>query len=173
MFPYGLTQKHISDSVRATETYFNSIRVSDGAPHILELMPKSAISSLVSDTMIHYLASLCPSLVKNKLASGYPDLLPRSKYPNYAIKSGSEGIEIKASARNSAWDSHNIEKGWFLTVKYCMTSAQITISEICLAQLEGSDWSYSPRNSGSRRTATARINKSGLAKLKAGKVYST
>ncbi len=172
MLPYGLTLDHISDSVRATENYFNSISVAPGAPHILDLMPKSAISSLVSDAIIYYLEINCHQLIKNELASGYPDLLPKSGYPNYAISNGALGIEVKASTRKSAWDAHNPSAGWVLTVAYISAGTQVVITEVCIALLSVDDWNNSPRKSGSRRTHTARINANGVAKLRLGKVYS-
>ncbi len=172
MLPYGLTLEQIASCVQATETYFCAINVAPNAPHILQLIPRSAISSLVSDTIIHYLTIYCPQIAKNKLSSGYPDLLPIDKYPSLSEKKALDGIEVKSSSRDSAWDSHNPEQGWFLTVRYKLEGTRIHILELNLARLEITDWSHSPQKTGSRRTATARINKSGLQKLKQGKIFA-
>ena len=46
-----------------------------------------------------------------------------------------------------------------------------TVVAVMLANLTETDWSISGRASGSRRTPTASVNRTGLRKLRAGTVY--
>ena len=49
--------------------------------------------------------------------------------------------------------------------------APTSVDRVLCAQLEESDWSFSGRKEGSRRTPTASIKRSGLMKLETNAIY--
>lgn len=174
MLPYGLTHQHITDSVAQIETYF--VKINEAATHgrlplLGSVLAPSALSGLVSELMVSTLSSVCPSLTSNSRTGGFPDLVPTNLYEGDGILRGDHGIEVKAS-KNSAWQGHNIEEGWFLAIAYeQLPNFDIRLSEVYLALLCKEDWTFCPRKENSRRTPTASINKSGLKKLRSSLVY--
>jgi hypothetical protein len=97
-------------------------------------------------------------------------------YPEDKCLRGDDGIEVKASRRSTGWQGHNKESGWLMMCQYSvdietepteMREPTGVVRVLC-ARLDESDWSFSGRKEGSRRTATATIAN---AKLIASVVY--
>jgi hypothetical protein len=138
----------------------------------------AAFSGMMSGLVVGGVAKQSASLTANNYHNGRPDLVPPGVYENDACHRGDEGIEVKAS-RTSSWQGHNAETGW---VMICVFSADAKtepveersptkIDMVLCASLEESDWTFSGRSATSRRTPTASINASGVAKLNAGVIY--
>lgn len=143
-----------------------------------ELLAAATFSTVMSELVVSGISKQSAGVIKNQHHNGRPDLVPRGFYERDGSLRGAEGIEVKAS-KGVAWQGHNVETGWIMICQYDIdTSGQpveerrpTAIGRILCAKLEESDWSFSPRSEGSRRTPTASIVRSGVAKLAAGVIY--
>lgn len=93
-------------------------------------------------------------------------------------------VEVKVSRYAGGWQGHNPEKIWVMVFRYfndphrperdprpMAERLQFQIVEVLAAPLEKTDWSAQGRGVGSRRTPTASIIASGVAKLRANWIY--
>lgn len=136
-------------------------------------------SSIVGEFLGMTIPRYCPTLARNRFHNGHPDLIPDAVYPGNAIQYASEGIEIKASRRSSGWQGHNPESVWLLLFHFESNSASelrpiarpFQFKGVYAAKLDREDWSFSGRSETSRRTITASVNASGVAKMKRNWVY--
>jgi hypothetical protein len=130
----------------------------------------------MSELFVAGVSKRSATVVANRYHNGRPDLVPRGMYPEDKCQRGDEGIEVKASRRSTGWQGHNKESGWLMMCQYSvdidtdpaeMREPARVVRVLC-ARLEESDWSFSGRREGSRRTPTATIAK---AKLITSVVY--
>jgi len=142
-----------------------------------ELILGNSLSGLISEFVVKSLARASQTLMANKKVGGYPDLLPKTKYSTDTVLKGTDGIEVKTSIQRGGWQGHNPEKCWVMIFRYTIgkqkdnTTLPLTFTEILCARLVKSDWSFSGRKQGSRRTPTASIKKTGVEKLRSNFVY--
>lgn len=182
--PYGLAVGHIR---RAMEGFVDFLGFINGQLYTKEiprlesfLMPAN-FSSMVGEFINTNIPKHCIDLVKNRYHNGHPDLVPRAMYPGDAVQYSQEGIEVKASRRTSGWQGHNPEGVWLMVFHFDSntsrdTSKGINPKPFCfkgvyVARIEKEDWTYSGRSGASRRTITARVNKSGREKMMANWAY--
>lgn len=121
------------------------------------------------------------TLVKNQYHNGHPDLIPHGLFPNNAVQYAAEGIEVKGSRHASGWQGHNPESVWLMVFYFdSNTSNEVykgigpkpfRFKGVYAAKLEKEDWAFSGRSATSRRTVTASVTKSGVAKMKANWIY--
>lgn len=105
--------------------------------------------------------------------------MPPAHYEGDAAQNGKEGVELKTSRATSGWQGHNPEGGWLMVFQIGVdTEAEpvydrepTRVERVLIAQLEESDWNFSGRRPGSRRTPTASVNRTGREKLELGAVY--
>jgi hypothetical protein len=144
------------------------------------LMPAN-FSSVVSEFMNTSIPRYCPTLARNTYHNGHPDLVPIGKYPNNAAQYATEGIEVKASRYLSGWQGHNIEEGWLLVFVFDSNRpADLTRNvaprpfrfvKVLGAELAREDWSFAGRSETSRRTITAGVTPTGVAKMETNWIY--
>lgn len=156
----------------------NSALTDKGLSRLEEVLKPQTFTSIISDTLAVYVGHHARVLTPNRYFNGHPDLIPGGQYPNDAVQSGAEGVEVKATVRpTSAADMHSSREGWLCLFRYRVdrvtepaTDRRPTeIVEILLAHLEPDDFRRNERSDRGTRTATP--HKGGLAKLRANWLY--
>lgn len=136
-------------------------------------------SGFLSELVVKALARHCPSLERNTLVGGHPDLIPQGIYDQNAVLRGDEGIEVKVSLQSGGWQGHNPEEAWIMVFQIAVDRQTTpveqrqptTFEKVMLAQLQLDHWSFSGRGEGSRRTPTASILRTGTDLLHANAIY--
>ena len=114
---------------------------------------------------------------KNKYHNEHPDLIEKGKYDNDSIQHSHEGIEVKASRYGKGWQGHNPENVWLIVFVFQCTRPNDDLitpfhfTAVYGAKLEESDWQFSGRSEGSRRTITASVKNTGFEKMNKNWIY--
>ena len=182
--PYGLKTEHIYDSMTAFIEFLGFLNQqlrTKSIPRLKSFLMPANFSSIVGEFMNITIPRFCDSLVKNRYHNGHPDLIPRGAFPEDAVQHSTEGIEIKGSRHASGWQGHNAEAVWLMVFHFDSNTANDAKLQIepkpfqflgvYAARLELQDWSFSSRSETSRRTITASVTQSGVAKMKSNWVY--
>lgn len=187
VLPYGVTPAGILLSIDDVYSYLNAVNrasIEHGYDRLEDFAQPAGFSGLLSHLFVRSLArqfsNATPGLAVNQFPNGRPDLVPRAHYADDRVLQGDHGIEVKVSRARSGWQGHNPESGWLLIVQVDIDAQTAPVHErrptsvtrVMIARLDASDWNFSGRGVGSRRTPTASVNASGLAKLERGTVYS-
>ncbi|HLG73482.1 MAG TPA: hypothetical protein VK009_23935 [Chloroflexota bacterium] len=157
----------------------NSFLTERGWDRLEELLSAATFSGVMSEFVVEGISKRSAAVVKNTFHNGRPDLVPRGHYGKDGCQQGDEGIEVKASRWSAGWQGHNVESGWIMICQYNIDTTSLPLEDreptkidrILCAQLERDDWSFSGRGATSRRTPTASIRRSAVAKLAANIVY--
>ena len=144
------------------------------------LMPAN-FSSIVGEFMSSTIPKHCEGLVKNRYHNGHPDLIPAHRFQNDMCQHGRDGIEIKGSRYLKAWQGHNPEDTWLMVFVFegnrpvdegkCVAPIPFRFRMVVGADLTKSDWLFAGRSETSRRTITASVTNSGLAKMMGNWIY--
>lgn len=182
--PYGLTTDHLYNAMVDFVEFLGFINqqlYSKGFPRLESFLMPANFSSLVAEFMNLTIPRYCASLVKNGYHNGHPDLLPDGRFPANAVQYAHEGIEIKGSRHRSGWQGHNPESVWLMVFHFDSNTAShqnklipprpFRFQGVYGAKLEAEDWAFSGRSATSRRTITASVNQTGVAKMKANWIY--
>ena len=184
--PYGMHAEGLVAAMNGVYAYLHAVNVASvehGYGRLEELMQKAGFSGLLSQSFMRAVAgafsSESPGLTLNQYPNGRPDLVPRAHYDGDAVKNGDEGVELKTSRSTSGWQGHNPEGGWLMVFQIAVDATTepiydrgpTRVDRVLIAKLEESDWNFSGRGVGSRRTPTASINQPGRKKLERGAVY--
>ena len=126
------------------------------------------------------LAKHSRTLVENHHFNGHPDLIVQGRYPNNAVASGSEGIEIKSTLKaGGAVDTHGAREQWMCVFVYgvdresepAQDRAPMQFREVYLAHVTVADFRKNPRGELGTRTAT--LDRAGIRKLRSNWIYKT
>lgn len=181
VLPYGLRVAEVKaamDDIYDLLYNVNQFLAQRGWDRLEDMLLAAAFSGMMSGLVVGGVSKQSATLTANKYHNGRPDLVPQGRYEGDSCHRGDEGIEVKAS-RTSSWQGHNAETGWIMICQYSADSLTLPaedrspskIEMVLCANLVESDWSFSGRGEGSRRTPTASINASGVQKLRAGVIY--
>lgn len=179
--PYQFAIKEIEAAINDVYNFLhetNNFLVAKGYSRLEEIMLTNAFAGFLSEIIVKNLADNCRTLVRNMKVGGYPDLIPKDRYPDNSVLKG-KGIEVKTSKQKGGWQGHNPEKGWIMVFRYKIDNETepvqnrnpTEIVEVLAAELDKKDWSFSGRSGASRRTITASIVKSGMEKLRSNRIY--
>ena len=185
--PYGLTVEHLFGAMNDFVDFLSVINVelvNKGFPRLESVMMPANFSSLVSEFMKDAIPKHCPGLVLNQYHNGHPDLLPEGEFDDAGAQHASVGVEVKASRYKSGWQGHNPENSWLMV--FCFDSNRpgdarrgkridpkpFRFVGVYGAQLSESDWRFSGRAEGSKRTITASVIGSGYLKMTQNWIYS-
>jgi hypothetical protein len=182
VLPYEIKPDEIFNAIEKTHNFFHDINnflVSNNYSRLEDLMLGNSFAGFLSEIVVKNLSDCIGNLERNTKIGGYPDLIPKGKYPNNSVLHG-EGIEVKCSKQRGGWQGHNPEVGWILICRYSIDTetqpiidrAPTEIIEVLCANLTEEDWQFSGRSETSRRTITASIIKSGMEKLRSNIIYS-
>jgi hypothetical protein len=179
--PYELRLKDFELAMEDTYDFFydvNKLLVGKGLQRLDDMMRPAAMSGIISDMLTASLAKHARTLVENGYFNGHPDLIVQGRYANNAVKSGSEGIEIKSTRkRGGAVDTHGARDQWMCVFVYLTdhetepaTARQpMRITEVYLGRVSERDFRKNARGTLGTRTAT--LDKSGIAKLRSDWIY--
>ncbi len=182
--PYGLTTDHIRQAMGdfiAFLSFINTQLHTRQMPRLETFLMPANFSSMVGEFMVAVIPQHCLVLVKNRYHNGHPDLLPKGMFPGDSVLHANEGIEVKASRRQSGWQGHNPEGVWLMVFVFDANSARdraqgilprpFRFVKVVGARLSKEDWRFSGRSRTSRRTITASVTRSGYSKMEANWIY--
>jgi hypothetical protein len=179
--PYGLRLADFEMAMQDVYDFFhdvNSNLVEKRIRRLDDLLRPAMMSGLLSDLMTSSLATHSRSLTENSYFNGHPDLIVNGVYPGNAVKSGSEGVEIKATKKaGGAVDTHGARKQWMCVFVYRMDNIgepavdrePMRFTEVYLGEVDISDFRKNARGELGTRTAT--LHAEGIQKLRKNWIY--
>jgi hypothetical protein len=156
----------------------NSNLVAKGLRRMEDMMRPAALSGMISDMLTASLAQHARSLTENEYFNGHPDLVVQGVYPDNAVQSGDEGIEVKTTKkRGGAVDMHGARAQWLCVFVYradtetqpASQRAPLRFTEVYLGHVSTDDFRRNDRGELGTRTAT--LHAEGIAKLRTEWVY--
>lgn len=180
--PYGLRVAEVRAALEDVYDFLynvNKFLTEKGWDRLEETLLGATFSGVISEMVVQSVSKQSTSLIRNQYHNGRPDLIPSGLYPSDSMLQAGEGVEVKASRHQGGWQGHNVESGWIMIFQYQVDLETTPVEEreptrfarVLIAQLDESDWSFSGRREGSRRTITASIRRSGKEKLLANALY--
>lgn len=179
--PYELRTGIFREAMQDVYDFFYDVNVNlraKGLSRLDDFLRPAALSGIVSDMLTARLAAHSQTLCENRHFNGHPDLIVKGVYPNDAVKSGLEGIEIKATRKpGGAVDTHGARKQTMCVFVYAVDNvtepvserAALTFREVYLGPVEESDFRRNPRGELGTRTAT--LDARGIKKLRQHWLY--
>lgn len=158
----------------------NKLLTEKGLQRLDEILRPAIMSGVLSDMLTASLASHSRSLAQNKYFNGHPDLVVRGRYSGDAVKSGSEGVEVKTTRKTGgAVDMHGARDQWLCVFVYAVDSESepvidrrpMAFTEIYLGQVTRGDFRRNDRGELGTRTAT--LDRDGLERFRASWIYRT
>ena len=156
----------------------NSHLLTKGLQRLDDMLRLAIMSGLLSDMLTASLARHSRVLTENKYFNGHPDLVKQGIYPDNAIKSGTEGVEIKTTRKaGGAVDTHGAREQWMCVFVYTVDTTSepaidrtpMTFTEVYLGKVVVDDFRKNPRSELGTRTAT--LHKDGVRKLRDSWIY--
>ena len=179
--PYQLRVEDFSLVMQDIYDFFfdvNTHLFNKGIRRLDEMLRPAAMSGLISDMVTASLAQHSRVLVENQFHNGHPDLIVNGIYPNDAVKSGTEGVEVKTTRkRGGAVDTHGAREQWMCVFVYqvdnvsepAVDRAPMRFTEVYLGHVTVDDFRRNPRGELGTRTAT--LDRFGIRKLRENWVY--
>jgi hypothetical protein len=179
--PYQLRVQDFSLVMQDIYDFFfdvNTHLLNKGIKRLDEMLRPAAMSGLISDMVTASMAQHSRVLVENRYHNGHPDLIVNGIYPNDAVKSGTQGVEIKTTRkRGGAVDTHGAREQWMCVFVYevdnasepAVDRAPMRFTEVYLGHVTVDDFRRNPRGELGTRTAT--LDRYGIQKLRQSWVY--
>jgi hypothetical protein len=179
--PYQLRQADIEMAMQDVYDFFhdvNSLLVERGLQRLDDMLRPAIMSGVLSDMITASLAKHSRSLTENTYFNGHPDLVVQGVYPGNAVKSGDQGVEIKATRKaGGAVDTHGAREQWMCVFVYVVDNDgepaidrdPMTFTEVYLGHVSIDDFRRNPRGELGTRTAT--LHKHGIQKLRENWLY--
>jgi hypothetical protein len=157
----------------------NDFLVGKGLPRLDDTLRKAILSGVLSDMLTDAMAKHARNMARNMYHNGHPDLLVGGVYPEDSVKSGTDGIEIKATKKKGgAVDTHGARDQTMCIFVYKVDADRkksvwdrdpLEFKEIYIFGVKESDFRFNDRSRLGTRTAT--LDKSGIKKLRSNWVY--
>jgi hypothetical protein len=157
----------------------NQFLVDKGLPRLDDTLRPANMSGFLSDMLTDSMAKHARNMKRNAYHNGHPDLIVGGVYPNDSVKSGTEGIEIKATQKKGgAVDTHGARDQTMCvfvyridrdTNKSVYDRAPLEFYEVYLFAVTVADFRNNPRGVLGTRTST--LHKEGIKKLRENWVY--
>lgn len=156
----------------------NKLLSSKGLQRLDDMLRPAIMSGLLSDMLSASVAKHSRTLVQNRYFNGHPDLVVQGRYPNDAVKAGSDGVEIKTTRnRGGAVDTHGARDQWMCVFVYTIDDktepavdrSAMSFKEIYLGQVTTADFRQNARGPLGTRTAT--LDRQGITKLRGNWIY--
>lgn len=179
--PYQLRIQDFQAAMQDVYDFFydvNELLLRKGLHRFDDMLRPAAMSGIISDMMTASLAAHARSLVENRHFNGHPDLVVQGLYPNNAVQSGADGIEVKSTRnRGGAVDTHGAREQWMCVFVYstdhetepAVNRLPMRFTEVYLGQVTIDDFRSNARSALGTRTAT--LHADGIAKLRTSWVY--
>lgn len=180
--PYNLRQSDFEAAIQDVYDFFydvNTNLVGRDLSRLDDMMRPAAVSGLISDMLTEAMAKHSRSLTVNQHFNGHPDLVVKGRYPNDAVKSGEDGVEIKSTRkRGGAVDTHGARRQWMCVFVYevddttepAIDRAPLIFREVYLGYVGLEDFRSNRRNT-DVGTRTATLDANGIARLRQSWVY--
>ena len=156
----------------------NTHLLGKGLERLDDMLRPAIMSGVLSDMLTASLARHARVLTENRYHNGHPDLLVQGVYADNAVRSGTEGVEIKTT-RNAggAVDTHGARDQWLCVFVYRVDNrsepvrarAPMTFTGVYLGNVTVNDFRRNARGELGTRTAT--LHQEGIRKLRSSWVY--
>ncbi len=179
--PFGLRLKDFEMAMQDVYDFFYDVNIGlidRGLQRLDDMLRPAIMSGVLSDMLTASLAKHSRSLTVNLYHNGHPDLVVSGVYSDNKVKSGSEGVEIKATRKaGGAVDTHGARDQWMCVFVYDVDNASepakdrgpMAVKEIYLGRVTIDDFRKNQRGELGTRTAT--LHKNGIEKLRKNWVY--
>jgi len=179
--PYELRLDDFKIAMQDVYDFFydvNNSLLDKGLRRLEDTLRPAILSGILSDIITSSMAKHARTLVENHFFNGHPDLIVNGIYPNNSVKSGEEGVEIKATNKpGGAVDTHGAREQFLCVWVYktdkitepAINRNPLTFSEIYLNKVEIADFRRNERGELGTRTAT--LHRDGIKKLRENWVY--
>lgn len=156
----------------------NLLLAEKGLDRLDDMLRPAGMSGLISDMLTASLARHSRTLTENQYHNGHPDLIVKGVYPDNAVKSGEEGVEIKTTRKKGgAVDTHGARDQWMCSFVYevdnktqpAMNRAPMRFTEVYVIEVTVDD--FRKNNRGELGTRTATLDRAGLAKMRESWLY--
>lgn len=164
--PFGLRTKDFEMAMHDVYDFFydvNQFLVSRGLERLDDMLRPANMSGTISDMLTSSLAKHSRSLVPNEYHNGHPDLIVKGHYSNNAVKSGTEGVEIKSTRKKGgAVDTHGARQQRMCVFVYAvdnetepaLSREAMRFTEIYIGAVDEGDFRRNERGILGTRTAT-------------------
>lgn len=181
ILPYELRREDFQMAMQDVYDFFfdvNSGLATKGLQRLDEMLRPAIMSGVLSDMLTASLAKHSRVLTENKYFNGHPDLIVQGVYAGNAVKSGSDGVEIKTTRKTGgAVDTHGARDQWMCVFVYNVDNESepvsdrkaMTFIEVYLGKVSVDDFRKNPRGELGTRTAT--LHKDGIKKLRENWLY--
>ena len=181
VLPFELRMQDFQMAMQDVYDFFydvNSHLVRKGLQRLDDMLRPAILSGVLSDMLTSSLAKHSRALRENQYFNGHPDLIVQGIYPGNAIKSGTEGVEIKTTRKaGGAVDTHGAREQWMCVFVYDVDAETepvihrrpLSFAEVYLGRVTIRDFRRNPRGELGTRTAT--LHKDGIRKLRQGWIY--
>ena len=158
----------------------NTALIGKGLQRMDDMLRPAIMSGLLSDMLTASVARHSRALTENRYFNGHPDLIVKGVYAGDAIKSGSEGVEIKTTRKaGGAVDTHGARDQWMCVFVYMIDAESepanarqpMTFTEVYMGDVTREDFRKNARGELGTRTAT--LHKDGVAKLRSNWIYKS
>jgi hypothetical protein len=179
--PFALRLKDFEIAMQDVYDFFfdvNALLLGKGLHRMDDMLRPAAMSGMISDMLTASMAKHARSLVENRHFNGHPDLVVQGRYPNNAVPSGKDGIEIKSTRKKGgAVDTHGARDQWMCVFVYvtdhktepAMDRAPMKFTEVYLGDVKTADFRNNPRGMLGTRTST--LSGKGVQKLRSNWIY--
>lgn len=179
--PFELRLKDFEMAMQDVYDFFfdvNQHLSSRGLQRLDEMLRPANMSGTISDMLTASLGKHSQVLVQNRYHNGHPDLVVGGKYPNNAVKSGVDGVEVKTTRKaGGAVDTHGARDQWMCVFVYGIDNETepttdrrpMTFTESYLGKVVVADFRKNPRSELGTRTAT--LDRRGIARLRENWLY--
>ena len=179
--PFELRLDDFRLAVQDVYDFFHDVNnhlIDRGLQRLEDMLRPAIMSGLLSDMLTASLAKHSRVLTENLYHNGHPDLIVQGRYPNNAVKAGTDGVEIKTTRRSGgAVDTHGARDQWLNVFVYRVDTdsepardrAPMTFTESYVSNVTVGDFRRNQRSELGTRTAT--LHRDGLRKLRDSWVY--
>ncbi|MCC7049600.1 MAG: hypothetical protein IT562_23015 [Alphaproteobacteria bacterium] len=179
--PFELRLKDFEIAMQDVYDFFfdvNKLLLGKGLHRMDDMLRPAAMSGMISDMLTASMARHSRVLVENEKFNGHPDLIVRGRYPNNAIASGADGVEIKSTRKpGGAVDTHGARDQWMCVFVYATDHisepardrSPMKFTEVYLGHVTAADFRKNARSELGTRTAT--LGALGIRKLRQNWIY--
>src|SRR5260370_4200924 len=155
--PYELRVQDFQMAMQDVYDFFFDVNlhlVGKGLERLDDMLRPAIMSGVLSDMLSASLAKHSRVLTENQYFNGHPDLIVQGLYPGNAVKSGTQGVEIKTTRKaGGAVDSHGAREQWLCVFVYEVDTQSepardrrpMMFTEIYLGKVTIGDFRRNPR----------------------------
>ncbi len=179
--PYELRIEDFQMAMQDVYDFFfdvNSMLTKRGLQRLDDMLRPAIMSGVLSDMLSSSIAKHSRTLTENRYFNGHPDLVVQGIYPGNAVKSGTDGVEIKTTRKaGGAVDTHGAREQWMCVFVYAVDRETepaserraMAFTEVYLGKVGIEDFRRNARGELGTRTAT--LHGEGIRKLRESWVY--